>query len=178
MPVFSVNASRLDPYKSYKFKVKWDGEYVAGVSKVSGFKRTTEVVKHRSGGDFSDVRTSPGQSDFQAITLERGVTHDPVFEQWAQKIWYQPDQVGDGESQLSLADFRKDITIEMYNESGQKVIAYTVYRCWASEFQALPELDASANVVAIQSLTLQCEGWERDTSVAEPTAPTFIEPES
>lgn len=176
MAELSVNTNRLDPYKNFKFKIKWDGEYVAGVSKVSGLKRTTEVVRHRSGGDFSSTRRSPGQSDFEAITLERGVTHDPAFEQWAHKIWYQPDQVGGGESQLSLADFRKDIIIEMYNEAGQKVIAYNVYRCWPSEFQALPEPDASAHGVAIQMLKLECEGFDRDTSIAEPSAPSFTEP--
>jgi phage tail-like protein len=75
--------------------------------------------------------------------------------------------------EVSLKDFRKDITIELYNEAGQKVIAYNVYRCWVSEYQSLPELDANGNAVAIQSITLQNEGWERDVSVAEPTEAQF-----
>ncbi len=170
MAQFSVNAHRFDPYKNFKFRVRWDGEYVAGVSKVSALSRTTEVVEHREGGDPSTVRKSPGQTKYEPITLERGVTHDPRFEQWASKVWNFNAGLG---SESSLKDFRKDIIIEMYNEAGQLVQAYNVYRCWVSEFQALPELDASANAIAIQTLKLEHEGWERDTSVAEPTEPSF-----
>jgi phage tail-like protein len=172
MPAFTVNPQRFDPYKNFKFRVKWDGRYVAGVSKVSALKRTTDVVEHRHGGDPSSARKSPGQTKFEAITLERGVTHDTAFEGWAAKVW----QVGAGlGAEISLADFRKDVIIEVYNEAGQVVIAYKVYRCWVSEYTALPELDASANAVAIQSLKLENEGWERDTSVIEPVEPTLAE---
>ena len=176
MAQFSVNIQpqRFDPYKNFKFRVKWDGRYVAGVSKVGALKRTTEVVDHREGGDPSSVRKSPGQTSFEPITLERGVTHDPEFEKWANKIWNQGAGLG---MQLSLKDFRKDLIIEMYNEAGQLVIAYKVYRCWVSEYQALPELDASANAVAIEMLTLQNEGWERDLEVKEPQEPTYTVPE-
>lgn len=170
MAQFSVNTQRFDPYKNFKFRVKWDGRYVAGVSKVSSLKRTTEVVKHREGGDPSTTRKSPGRTEFDAITLERGVTHDPEFEKWAGKVWNFGAGLG---SEVSLKDFRKDLIIELYNESGQKVIAYKVYRCWVSEYQAQPDLDANANAVAIQHLKLECEGWERDVSVAEPTEPSF-----
>jgi phage tail-like protein len=169
-PQFQVNTNRYDPYKNFKFRVKWDGRYVAGISKVGGLTRTTEVVTHREGGDPSGSRKSPGQTDYGPITLERGVTHDADFETWANKIW----AFGNGPGQeISLQDFRKDIIIELYNEAGQKVLAYNVYRCWVSEYTALPELDANANAVAIQSITLQHEGWERDTAVAEPTEPSF-----
>lgn len=167
---FSVNAQRFDPYKNFKFRVKWDGRYVAGVSKVGALKRTTEVVEHRVGGDPSTVRKSPGQSKFDAITLERGVTHDPEFEAWANKVWNFGAQLG---AEVSLADFRKDISIEMYNEAGQLALSYNAYRCWVSEYQAVPELDASGNAVAIQMITLEHEGWERDISVTEPTEPSF-----
>lgn len=167
-PQFTVNTYRYDPYKNFKFRIMWDGKYVAGVSKVGGLTRTTQVVTHREGGDPSMVRKSPGQTEYAAITLERGVTHDPEFENWANKIW---DYANSGQlgQEVSLQDFRKDITIELYNEAGQKVIAYHIFRCWVSEFTALPELDASANAVAIQTLKLENEGWERDTSVTEPT---------
>ncbi|RMI19511.1 MAG: phage tail protein [Calditrichaeota bacterium] len=174
MAQFTVNAGRLDPYKNYKFRIKWDGRYVAGVSKVGALKRTTEVVEHRNGGDPSTVLKSPGQTKFEAITLERGVTHDTEFEKWANKVWNFGSGLG---SEVSLKDFRKDLIIEMYNEAGQLVIAYKVYRCWVSEFQALPELDASANAVAIQTMTIQNEGWERDYDVTEPEEPSFTEPE-
>lgn len=173
MAQFSVNAQRFDPYKNFKFRIKWDGNYVAGISKVSALKRTTEVVKHSVGGDSSTSRKSPGQSEFEAITLERGVTHDPEFEKWANKVWNFGSGLG---SEVSLQDFRKDIIIEMYNEAGQLAISYKVFRCWVSEFQAIPELDASANAVAIQTLKLENEGWERDYEVAEPTEPSFTEP--
>lgn len=167
---FSVNTQRFDPYKNFKFRVKWDGRYVAGISKVGMLKRTTEVVEHRVGGDPSTVRKSPGQSKYEPITLERGVTHDPEFEAWANKVWNYGTGLG---AEVSLADFRKDLVLEVYNEAGQLAIAYKLYRCWVSEYQALPELDASANAVAIEMITLQNEGWERDAAVSEPTEPSF-----
>jgi phage tail-like protein len=165
MAEFVVNTKRFDPYKNFKFRVKWDGRYVAGVSKVSSLKRTTEVVKHREGGDPSSSRKSPGRTEFEAITLDRGVTHDTEFEQWASKVW----RVGAGlGAEVSLLDFRKDVIIDFYNEAGQLAISYKVYRCWVSEYQALPDLDANANAVAIQHIKLENEGWERDVSVTEP----------
>jgi phage tail-like protein len=174
MAQFTVNPQRFDPYKNFKFRVKWDGRYVAGVSKVGALTRSTEPIEHREGGDPSTVRTSPGQTSYEPITLERGVTHDKAFEQWANKVWNWGSGLG---AESSLQDFRKDIIIEMYNEAGQLAIAYKVYRCWVSEFTALPELDASGNAVAIQSIQLQNEGWERDYAVTEPTEPSFTEPE-
>ncbi|HKE00073.1 MAG TPA: phage tail protein [Planctomycetota bacterium] len=173
MAQFSVNVERFDPYKNFKFRVKWDGRYVAGVSKVSGLKRTTEVVKHRDGGDPSSTRKSPGRTEFEAITLERGVTHDTEFEKWANKVWNLGSGLG---AEVSLKDFRKDVLLEVYNEAGQLAIAYKVFRCWVSEFQALPDLDANANAVAIAHLKLENEGWERDLAVVEPTEPSFVEP--
>ncbi len=173
MARFSVNPSRFVPYKNFKFRVKWDGRYVAGISKVGPLRRTTEVVVQREGEDPSTSRKSPGRTTYEAITLERGVTHDTEFEKWANKVW----NFGAGEgSEVSLADFRKDILIDFFNEAGQKVLSYKVYRCWVSEFQALPELDANANAVAIQTIKLENEGWERDLDVAEPAEPAFTEP--
>ncbi|PCM46114.1 phage tail protein [Marinobacter sp. ANT_B65] len=172
MAQFTVNGSRFDPYKNFKFRIKWDGRYVAGVSKVSALKRTTEVVKHREGGDPSTSRKSPGRTEYEAITLERGVTHDPEFEIWANKVW----NYGSVGEEVSLADFRKPVILEVYNEAGQKAIAYKIFRCWVSEFQALPDLDANANAVAIQMLKLENEGWERDYDVTEPEEPSFVEP--
>jgi len=173
MPQFTVNARRFDPYKNFKFRVKWDGRYVAGVSKVSALKRTTEVVKHREGGDQSSSRKSPGRTEFEAVTLERGVTHDIAFEQWANKVWNFGSGLG---AEVSLKDFRKDIIIELYNEAGQLAVAWKVFRCWVSEYQAVPDLDANANAVAIARLKLENEGWERDYDVPEPDEPQFNEP--
>src|SRR5262249_4624363 len=138
----NTNPARFDPYKNFKFRVKWDGQTVAGVSKVSGLKRTTEVVKHREGGDPSTSRKSPGRTEYEAITLERGVTHDPEFEKWATRVWHLHAGAG---AEVSLTNFRKDLTLEFLNEAGQLVISYKIYRCWVSEFQALPDLDANAN---------------------------------
>jgi phage tail-like protein len=168
MAQFSVNPQRLNPYSNFKFRVKWDGKYVLGVSKVSVLERTTEVVKHRDGGDASSSRKSPGRTEYDAITLDRGVTHDLEFEKWARKVWNLGGGLG---AEVSLADFRKDIIIELYNEAGQLVVAYNVFRCWVSEYQALPDLDANANAVAIQHIKLENEGWERDTAVVEPKEP-------
>jgi phage tail-like protein len=170
MAEFSVNPTRFDPYKNFKFRVMWDGRYVAGVSKISALKRTTEVVEHREGGDPSSPRKSPGQNVFEPVTLERGVTHDTAFEDWASKVWNLGAKLG---AEVSLQDFRKDVVIELLNEAGQKVLAYKLLRCWVSEYQALPDLDADANAVAIEHIKLENEGWERDRSVVEPQEPSF-----
>jgi len=173
MAQFTVNANRFDPYKNFKFRVKWDGRYVAGVSKVGALKRSTEMVEHREGGDPSTSRKSPGRTKYEAVTLERGVTHDLEFERWANKVWNFGAGLG---AEVSLKDFRKDISIEVYNEAGQKVLAYNLFRCWVSEYQSFPDLDANANAIAIQTIKLENEGWERDLSVPEPSEPTFTEP--
>jgi phage tail-like protein len=173
MAQFSVNAHRFDPYKNFKFRIKWDGRYVAGASKIGPLKRTTEMIEHREGGDPSTSRKSPGRTSYEAITLEKGVTHDVEFEQWANKVWNFGAGLG---SEVSLQDYRRDMIVELYNENGQLAIAYKVYRCWVSEYQALPELDANANAIAIQTIKLENEGWERDVTVTEPTEPSFTEP--
>ena len=170
MAQFSVNTYRRDPYKNFKFKVKWDGRYVAGVSKVSGLKRTTQVVTHRVGGDASHSCKSPGRNEFDPITLERGVTHDTEFEQWAHKVWNFSAAFG---AEVSLRDFRKDIILDIYNEAGQWALSYKIYRCWVSEYHPLQDLDANANAIAIQMIKLENEGWERDVSVTEPTEPNL-----
>jgi phage tail-like protein len=164
MAQFPANPTRLDPYANFKFRVKWDGKYVAGVSKVSSLKRTTEVIEHREGGDPSTSHKSPGRTKFEAITFERGLTQDLNFYNWAGLVWNFGAALG---AEVSLANFRKDIYLELYNEAGQVVIAYKIYRCWVSEFQALPDLDANANAIAIEHIKLENEGWERDTSVVE-----------
>lgn len=170
MAQFVVNAQRFDPYKNFKFRVRWDGRYVAGVSKVSALKRTTEVVKHREGGDPSSSRKSPGRTEYEAVTLERGVTHDKEFEDWANRVWTVGNSLG---AEVSLKNFRKDIVLELYNEAGQLAIAYRLYRCWVSEYQAQADLDSNANAVLIQHIKLENEGWERDTDVVEPTETTL-----
>ncbi len=168
MSQFAVNPHRFDPYKNFKFRVKWDGRYVAGISAVSGLSRSTQVIEHREGGDPSTQRKSPGQTHFEPITLERGVTHDTAFEDWANLVWQHGAGAG---NEMSLASFRKDVLLELYNEAGQLVIAYKLYRCWPSEFQALPDLDSNISGVALQRLVLETEGWERDTAIVEPSEP-------
>lgn len=160
---FVVNAHRIDPYKNYKFQLMWDGRVVAGVSKVSALKRSTEVVKHREAGDNSTDRKSPGRTTYEAITLERGLTHDPEFEKWANLV-----HPFSGDTAMDLKNFRKDVVLLFNNERGLTVKRYNVYRCWVSEFTAVPDLDANANAIAIESLKLENEGWERDESTPEP----------
>ncbi len=173
MAQFTVNAQRFNPYLNFKFRMKWDGVYVAGISKVSALKRTTEVITHREGGDPSTLRRAPGKTSYDAVTMERGVTYAPEFEQWANKVWNVNGGFG---AEVSLKDFRKDILLELYNEAGQLALTYRLYRCWVSEYQAMPDLDAGGNGVAIQHLKIELEGWERDTSVTEPTEPSFTIP--
>ena len=165
---FVVNAQRVDPYKNFKFRVLWDGKAVLGISKCGALKRTTEVVKHRSGGDNSHDHKSPGRSSFEGVSMERGVTHDLEFEKWANKVHsYQ------GDASMDLAGYKKDLTLEVMNERGQVALRYFMFRCWVSEYQALPDLDANANAIAIQHIKLELEGWERDAEVVEPSEPSI-----
>jgi phage tail-like protein len=170
MPQFTVNAHRLDAYKNFKFLVMWDGRIVAGVSRVSALVRNTDVIEYRVGGEPSVVRKMPGRTTFEPITLERGVTHDIEFERWAAKVWNIDGGLG---QEVSLRDFRKDLRLLLLNEAGQVVKAWRIYRCWVSSYQALPDLDANSNGVAIEAITLQNEGWERDPDVVEPAEPTL-----
>lgn len=170
MAQFSANTTRVDPYKNFKFRLKWDGKYVMGCSKCSTLKRTTEVVEHRSGGDPSTSHKSPGRTKYDAITLERGLTQDLAFHDWAGLVWNFGAGLG---SEVSLANFRKDVYLEFYNEAGQLVIGYKIFRCWISEYQAMPDLDANANAIAVEHIKLENEGFERDRSVTEPTEPTL-----
>jgi phage tail-like protein len=170
---FSVNATRFDPYKQCKFRVKWDGRYVAGVHHVSALRRVSEAVAHREGGDPSEQRRSPGLTAYEPIVLARGRTHDTAFEEWANKVWNFGAGLG---GEVSLQDFRKDVVLELLNEAGQLALAWKLFRCWPSDYVALGDLDAGNGAVAIESLTLQNEGWERDVSVPEPSEPSFTAP--
>ena len=154
---------RRNPYGSFRFRDRWDGRYVVGVNKISGLRRYTDVVEHREGGQPGIELKSPGRTKFDPITLERGVTHDRAFEEWANQVWKLAAQ-----PETSIADFRKEIAIDVFNEADERVLSYLVYRCWVSEYQALPDLDANADGVAIEHIKLEHEGWERDTSVVPP----------
>src|SRR5215212_150526 len=162
MTTFFSSAERTDPYRNFKFRVKWDGRYVAGVSRISALTRTTEVIEAREGSDPTAVRRLPGPTRYDPITLERGVSDDRAFEQWA-------SQVSAGAS--APAGYRKDIVLELFDETGKLVLAYNVRGCWVSEYQALPEVDANARGVLLEHITLENEGWERDTSRLDAAAP-------
>jgi phage tail-like protein len=160
---FVKNAKRVDPYKNFKFRILWDDKPVMGVSKVGALKRSTEVVKHRDGGDNSTDHKSPGRTSYDAITVERGITHDPEFEAWANKV-----HPYSGDTAMDLAAYKKNLTLEMMNEKGHVVYRYFLYDCWVSEYTAIPELNANANAVAIESLKIELEGWDRDRDTKEP----------
>jgi phage tail-like protein len=173
---FSVNPYRVDPYKNFKFRVKFGTQTVAGVSKVTALKRTTEVVEHREGGDPSSAHKSPGRTKYEAITLERGVSHDMEFQNWANQVWNHQNASEAGKGmEVSLRNYKRNFTIELLNEAGQTVITYKVFNAWVSEFTAQADLDANANAVLIQSIKIENEGWERDRDVTEPTEPAFME---
>jgi len=164
-PLFPVNAHRFDPYRTFMFQVVIDGQPVAGLKKMGMLKKTTEAVKWRSAGDPAHERVLPGGTSYEAVTLEQGLTHDPVFENWANLV----NNI-QGNAAMSLVNYRKDIVLNVLNLQGVVAIAYKLFRAWVSEFQALPEFDAGTmNAVGIQTITLQHEGWERDPAVTEPT---------
>lgn len=161
MSKFTVNAHRFDPYKSFAFTISWGGKTVAGISKVSPLKRTTEVVVHRDGAEPTHDHKSPGRTKYEAVTLERGVTHDPEFEAWA-------NMVHSIDNPIQLKNFRKDVTLDMYNEAGAKVHSYVLQRCWVSEYTPMPAMDANASAIAIETMKLEVETWYRDPAVTEP----------
>ena len=173
MTQFPVNPTRFDPYKNFKFRVRWDGQVIPGVDGISALRRETSVIAHREGDEASADRRSPGLTIYEPILLSRGRTHDNAFEAWANKVWNYGAGLG---SEVSLKDFRKDVYIELLNEAGQVALAWRVFRCWPSEYVALGDLDANGNAVAVEHLRLQNEGWERDTSVTEPSEPSFSAP--
>lgn len=160
---FQKNAHRYDPYKNFKFRIIMDERPVLGISKVGALKRTTEVVKHRSGGENSTDHKSPGRTSYEGITMERGLTHDPEFEKWANMV-----HPYDGDAGMDLVNYKKDLTLEVMNEKGHVAFRYFLYDCWVSEFTAIPDLDANANAVAIESIKLELEGWKRDPDTKEP----------
>jgi phage tail-like protein len=160
---FIVNTHRYDPYKNFKFRVLWDGKPVLGVSKVGALKRTTEVVKHRSGGENSTDHKSPGRTTYEALSLERGITHDVEFEKWANMVHPYAGDTG-----MDLVNYKKELTLEVMNEAGQVAFRYFLHGCWVSEFTSMPDMDANANAVAIESIKIELEGWERDTDTKEP----------
>ena len=160
---FVTNAHRFDPYKNFKFRVILNDRPVMGVSKVSALKRTTEVVKHRDGGDNSTDRKSPGRTSYEAVTMERGVTHDPEFEKWANLIHHFS-----GDPSMDLVNYKKQLTLEIMNERGHVAKRYFLSGCWVSEFTAVPDLDANANAVAIEMIKIEIEGWVRDEDTKEP----------
>jgi phage tail-like protein len=162
MPTASPAPQHADPYKNFKFRVMWDGRYVAGVSKVGALRRSTEVIRHQEGGHPGTSRKAPGRTEYDAVTLERGLTHDTEFEQWANAAFTLNATAEAG------VDFRKDLVIEVYNDAGQLALRYFLYRCWVSEYQALPDLDAQGNAIAIEHVKVENEGWERDQAVVPP----------
>jgi len=167
---FSVNTHRFDPYQRFKFRVKWDGKYIPGITYISGLNRETEVIQHRSAGDSNNIRRIPGKTVYEPVVIKRGRTHDLEFERWANKVFSYGNGAG---SEVSLKDYRKDIIIELCNEAGQTVMAFKIFRCWPSRYSALDELDALNNTIAVETLVLEHEGWERDNAVTEPTEPSF-----
>lgn len=162
MARMNPSTNRFDPYRNFRFKVKWDGQYVAGLTKMGALRRTTEMVEYREAGENITSRKLPGKTTYQAVTLEAGITYDTAFEDWA-------NLVNDfaSHSLTALGEFRKNITIDVFNESGQKALSYNLYRAWVSEYQALPDLDAGANAVAISTIKLEYEWFERDRDVSE-----------
>ena len=163
MTEFAVNPHRLDPYKRFKFQVIVDGEIVPGVAYVSALSRQTEIVSFRSGSFLNQLLKAPGVTRFEPIVLKRGITHDTTFEEWAE-LAYNP--AGDGA--MSLKNFRKDMRINLLNQQGSIVLSYMVFRAWVTEYQPLPELCADANEVAMETIVLEHEGFERDRAVTEP----------
>jgi phage tail-like protein len=169
MARMNPSTNRFDPYRTFRFKVKWDGQYVAGLTKMGALTRTLESVDFYEAGENLIPRKLPGKGTFGNVTLEAGVTYDTAFQDWANQCFDFASH-----SITSLGEFRKNITVDVFNEAGQKALSYNLYRCWVTEYRALPDLDSSANTVAITTITLAVESWQRDEDVVEPQGPARI----
>jgi phage tail-like protein len=161
---FTVNTSRYDPYKAYRFLVYFGKSRtpVAGVSKVSAVKRTSKVIEYNEGGSGITLK-GLGRTSYDPLTIERGLTFDSDFQDWANAA----QLLDKGAATTSLANLRREVRIELLNEMGQAVYRFTVHRCWVSEYQALSDLDAGGTGVALEHIKLEHEGWERDVTLAE-----------
>ena len=165
MKAFNVNSSRFDPYKNFRFRVYFGNSTtpVAGVSKVTGLKRSSDVIDYKEGGN-GIIRKGLGRTKYEAITLERGLTHDDEFAFWADAA----QSLDTGDPVTKLGELRRDVRIELLNEAGQPVHRYVLYNCWVSEYQALPDLDAGGNAVALEHIKIENEGWAHDADLQEP----------
>jgi len=161
---FTVNINRFNPYPNYAFLVYFgfSTSPVAAVSKVSALKCSSDVIEYKDGGSLIILK-GLGRTKYEPITLERGLTFDQDFADWANAA----QLLDKGAPTRSLKNLRKEVRIDLLNEARQPVYRFFVHRCWVSEYQALPDLDAGANAIAIEHLKLENEGWERDTSLAE-----------
>jgi phage tail-like protein len=168
----SKNPQRSDPYLHYRCRVKWDGRYVAGVSKVSGFTRTTPVIRHREDADAATTRRLPGETGYAAITLERGISFDDAFLRWAKQIFDYANSAAPTGASASLGDFRRPLGIEIFDEAGQKVVAYAVHDAWVSEFSGGSALDGLGDAVTIERMVVQHQGWDRE-AFAEQARPNL-----
>jgi len=163
--IFPVNTTRYDPYKSYRFLVYFGTSTtpVAAVSKITALKRSSDVIEYKEGG-YNIILKGLGRTKYDPITLERGVTQDLDFITWADAA----QKLDQGHPVTSLANLRREVRLQLLNEEGQPVHGYIVHRCWVSEFQALPDLDAGANAIALEHIKLENEGWEVDPTIVEP----------
>ena len=164
MAIFPVNTYRFDPYKSYAFQVFFglSTTPVAVVSKVSALRRSSEVIEYREGGN-KIILKGLGRTKYEPITLERGITQDLDFITWADAA----QKLDQGHATASLLNLRREVRLQLMNEDGQAVHGYIIHRCWVSEFQALPDLDAGANTIAVEHIKLENEGWEVDPAIVE-----------
>ena len=160
---FTVNAHRFDPYKNFKFHVYLDGRLVMGVSRSARSSAPPRWSATAPGGDNSIDFKSPGRTKYEAVTLERGLTHDREFEKWAANVHSYA-----GDAATDLRNYKKALTVEMLNLRNQPAIRYFLFNCWPSSYTAMPDLSSMENAVAIESLVLEVEAWERDFDLAEP----------
>ena len=114
MTIFKVNTNRFDPYKNYLFLVFFgtNTNAVAAVSKVTALKRSSTPIDYNEGG-YAITLKGLGRTKYEPITLERGITFDMDFEEWANAAQI----LKSGAPSTSLANLRKEIRIVLLNEA-------------------------------------------------------------
>jgi phage tail-like protein len=153
----TATALTYDPYRKFKFLVKWNNAVVMAVHKVSSITKSIDPIDWRTGGDSNFSAKVPGLTKWEPITLERGLSADTAFQEWMVLV-NKYTKAGLGADEAVHA-FRKNLNIEMYSLQNELVMTINVYNAWPSKL-TIADFDAKANELAIEHMELQNEGWD------------------
>jgi phage tail-like protein len=133
------------PLSTFHFTVEWGGANVS-FQEVSGLNINSEKISYRGGAspEYSDTHM-PGRPSFDDIVLKRGIFRgDKSFYSWLGTV-----RLNDVE--------RRDLTISLLNSEHAPVVTWKVKNAFPLKVEG-PSLNATANEVAVEAITLAHEG--------------------